>query len=316
MNWADTALDRSIVLGYSQIGYRLRASRWSDDDPQAGALADRTVIVTGATSGIGAAIAGRVADLGGEVVLVGRNQERADRVRAGIIDRNPAAMVRIEIGDVSDLGQVRDLAGRLAQHRVDALVHNAGVLPPERTESADGHESSLATHVLGPILLTDLLAPQLAESPDARVIFMSSGGMYTAELPVNDIEYHSGQYRGARAYARSKRIQTALLPIVARRWAPAGVFVAGLHPGWVDTPGVSDSLPRFGRVMGPLLRSAEQGADTAVWLLATSPVPPSGQFWHDRRSRPLHYLKRTQFSEEDRISVWRDVRVAAGMGNR
>ncbi|MFZ2510340.1 MAG: SDR family NAD(P)-dependent oxidoreductase, partial [Gordonia sp. (in: high G+C Gram-positive bacteria)] len=264
MRWLDTALDRSVVLGYSKLGFRVRATSWADEELAPGALVGRTVVVTGATSGIGAAIAGRVADLGGAAVLVGRNPDRAQEVRAGIIRRNPAAVVRIELGDISDPADVRDLAARLSEGPVDGLVHNAGVMPSARTESSGGHELSLATHVLGPILLTELLLPRLAESDDARVIFMSSGGMYTAELPVDDIEYRSSEYQGARAYARTKRIQGALLAPLAARWAPAGVMVAGMHPGWVDTPGVSDSLPRFARMAGPLLRSAAQGADTAV----------------------------------------------------
>ncbi len=305
----DSALDRSVVAGYSRLGYLARAAKWADDDPRPASLEGRTVAVTGATSGIGAAIASGVADLGGHAVLVGRNGDRAEEVRAGIAERHPSATVSVELGDVSDPGEVRDLAERLERRGVDSLVHNAGVMPPERTESVAGHELSLQTHVLGPIALTDLLLPQLTASPDARVIFMSSGGQYTAELPVGDIEYRAGEYKGARAYARTKRIQTALLPILADRWAPA--MVAAMHPGWVDTPGVSDSLPRFAKYAGPLLRNAEQGADTAVWLLATQPVPTTGKFWHDRAPRPEHYLGRTEFSEADRQAVWADVAAAA-----
>ncbi|MGV7636780.1 dehydrogenase, partial [Mycobacterium kansasii] len=94
-----------------------------------------------------------------------------------------------------------------------------------------------------PILLTDLLEPQLAAAEDARVIFMSSGGMYTAELPTDDLDYRTGEYKGAVAYARSKRVQVAMVPILAQRWESADVTVAGMHPGWVATPGVADSLP-------------------------------------------------------------------------
>ncbi|GAC58050.1 putative oxidoreductase [Gordonia hirsuta DSM 44140 = NBRC 16056] len=316
MDLVDAALERTVVPGYSKIGFRVRAAEWPDDDPAPGALIGRTVLVTGATSGIGAAIAGRVTDLGGHAVLIGRHRQRAGAVREQIVRRNPAAEVSIELADVSDLGQVRRLAGRLEQGPVDAIVHNAGVMPPERTDSVDGHELSLATHVLGPLLLTDLLLPRLAQSPDPRVIFMSSGGMYTTGLPVDDLQYRSGDYRGARAYARSKRVQTALLPLLAERWGPADVMVAAMHPGWVDTPGVSDSLPRFARLTRPLLRSADQGADTAVWLLATRPAPATGEFWHDRRSRRLHYRKRTEFSETERRAVWREVRAAAEMEER
>ena len=78
------------------------------------------------------------------------------------------------------------------------------------------------------------------------------------------------------------------------------------HPGWADTPGVVDSLPTFHRVLGPLLRDAEGGAETTVWLAATQPVPTGGQLWHDRRPRPTHLLRRTRTggAERDRLWAW------------
>ncbi|GEE00115.1 oxidoreductase [Gordonia spumicola] len=301
MTLFDTILDRSVIGGYSRAGFALRARTWHDD-PSPDALAGRTVVVTGATSGIGAAIAARVAASGGRPILVGRDADRAEEVRASIVRRRPGASPAIELCDVSDLSAVRELARRLSDSVVDAIVHNAGVMPPERTESADGHELSLATHVLGPVLLTESLAPRLDASPDGRVVFMSSGGMYTSPLPVDDLEYRRGDYRGARAYARSKRVQVSLLPILAARWP--GTMVAGMHPGWVDTPGITASLPVFRRAVRPLLRDADEGADTAAWLLATRPTPPSGRFWHDRVARPTHYLG----GSDDGVSaVWRQV---------
>ncbi|QRY62007.1 SDR family NAD(P)-dependent oxidoreductase [Gordonia sp. PDNC005] len=298
----DTVLDRSVIGGYSRLGYAIRSRTWNRLTP--GSMVERTVAVTGATSGIGAAAAARIAALGGSPILVGRDSDRAERVRASILQAQPGAVVGIELGDVSDLSEVRELANRLTDRGVDGIVHNAGVMPPERTESADGHEMSLATHVLGPVLLTELLAPHLAAARDPRVVFMSSGGMYTASLPSDDLEYQSGAYRGARAYARSKRVQVALLPILADRWAAAGVTVSGMHPGWVDTPGVTESLPGFRRVVRPLLRSAEEGADTAVWLLSMEPTPPSGLFWHDRAPRPTHYFGG---SDDGLARVWREI---------
>ncbi|GED96295.1 SDR family NAD(P)-dependent oxidoreductase [Gordonia crocea] len=311
MSAFDTLLDRSIAGGYSRIGYAARSRGWPDDDPRPDALTGRTVLVTGATSGIGAAIAMGVAELGARPILVGRDAVRAEGVRADIARRFPDSRVAVELCDMADLSRVRELADRLlADGGVDVLVHNAGAMPAERTTSADGHELSLAVHVLGPVLLTELLLPNLAKRPDPRVIFMSSGGMYTAGLPVDDLGYERGEYRGAMAYARSKRVQTALVPVLAQRWVSAGVLVAGMHPGWVDTPGVSASLPGFTRVTGPLLRSVEQGADTAIWLTATAPRPRNGQFWHDRQIRREHYLRRTRFSEPDRLAVWRQVAAA------
>jgi len=198
---------------------------------------------------------------------------------------------------------------------LDVLIHNAGVLPATRTETGEGHEVTLATHVLGPVLLTECLLPILARSDDPRVILMSSGGMYTQSLPVDDPEYRAGRYSGATAYARTKRIQVALTPILARRWAAQHVSVYSMHPGWADTPGVAASLPGFRRLTGPILRTPEQGADTAVWLAATNPAQPTGRFWHDRRPRGEHYLPLTHYDDRDLEVVWRYCAEAIGIEN-
>ncbi len=296
----DTALDRTVVPGYTRIGYRLRQSGWAGDPPP-GALRGRTALVTGANRGLGKAIAAGLAGLDATVLLTVRDRESGERARDEIVAES-GADVRVEVCDVSDLGAVRAFAADLRTRvsRLDVLIHNAGLLPAARGETDDGHEITLATHVLGPILLTELLTPMLAASDDPRVILMSSGGMYTQSLPVEDPEYRIGRYRGAVAYARTKRMQVAFTPILARRWADRHIRVYSMHPGWADTPGVASSLPGFRAVTGPLLRTLEEGADTAVWLAATSPAPPTGIFWHDRRPRPEHYLPWTRSSDSDR----------------
>jgi NAD(P)-dependent dehydrogenase (short-subunit alcohol dehydrogenase family) len=184
-------------------------------------------------------------------------------------------------------------------------------MPPERTESPQGHELTMAVHVLGPVLMTELLRPRLAASESARVVLVTSGGMYTSRLPVRDPEYTRGEYKPPTAYARSKRVQVSLLPILAERWK--GVAVHAMHPGWADTPGVVDSLPGFHKVTGPILRDAAQGADTSVWLVAAEPAPEGGLLWHDRRPRPEHLTRRTRESEADRQAMWEWVREAAGL---
>ena len=303
----DTALDRTIVPGYTRVGYQLRQSGWSDD-PQPDALNGRTALVTGANRGIGKAIAAGLARLGATVLLAVRDRESGEGAREEI-----DGDVRVEVCDVSDLDGVRAFAEDLTSRipRLDVLVHNAGVLPAARTETLDGHEVTLATHVLGPVLLTELLLPILRDSSDPRVILMSSGGMYTQPLPVGDPEYRTGRYRGATAYARTKRMQVAFTPILARRWAGVGVY--SMHPGWADTPGVASALPGFRALTGPLLRTPEEGADTAVWLAATRPAPPTGLFWHDRRVRPQHYLLSTRNSDDARERLWRYCVEAVGL---
>ncbi len=311
----DTVLDRTVVPGYTRVGYQVRRAGWDNSDPAPNALRDRTALVTGANRGIGQAIAAGLARLGATVLLTVRDRERGLRARDEICAALPDADVRVEVCDVSDLADVRafaaDLAGRLS--RLDVLVHNAGGLPATRTETGQGHEITLATHVLGPVLMTELLLPLLAESPDPRVIFMSSGGMYTQALPAADPEYRDGPYRGAVAYARTKRMQVALTPILVERWAAQHVSVYSMHPGWSDTPGVADALPLFRTITGPLLRSPEEGADTAVWLAATTPAPPTGRFFHDRRIRSEHYLPFTRDNDQVRQSIWEYCADAIGL---
>ena len=161
--------------------------------------------------------------------------------------------------------------------------------------------------MLGPFLLTNLLIPLLMESAPARVINVSSGGMYTQRLHVEDLQSTGEKFDGPTVYARTKRAQAILTELWAKRLAGSGVVAHAMHPGWVDTPGVASSLPRFHRLTGPLLRSPDQGADTIVWLgAAAEPGESSGGFWHDRRRRPTHRVPWTRETPEDRQRLWRE----------
>ena len=302
----DTALDRTVVPGYSKLGFWLRRASWDSDDPRPGSLRGKTVVVTGASSGLGQATATATARLGATVHVVVRDLAKGRTAVTAIRGEVPGAEVLLHRCDVSDLSSVRAFAAALrgSVERVDVLVHNAGVLPPGRTETADGHEVAFATHVLGPLLMTELLRPVLAAAGQARVVIVSSGGMYAQKLPADDPEYRLGEYSGTTAYARTKRMQVALTPLMQERWAADGIAVHTMHPGWADTPGVVTSLPGFHRVMGPVLRDAETGADTIVWLAATEPAPGGGQFWHDRAPRPEHYLPRTRESADELARLW------------
>lgn len=319
----DRVLDRTVVLGYSRLGYAIRRRRWAEGDPRPGALEGRTALVTGGGSGLGEATVLGLARLGARVHVLVRSPERAAhavaRIEQQLRDEGRVAELRVERCDVSDPEAVDAFAddfcaGEDSQAELDVLVHNAGVMPPERTESVDGHELSVATHVLGPIRLTERLLPALRRSErGARVVFVASGGMYTQPLPVGDPEFEHGTYRGAVAYARSKRMQVELAPILDRRWSPERISTSVMHPGWADTPGLARSLPAFRASTRLLLRTPEAGADTAVWLAATDPAPPSGAFWHDRRQRPTSYRAATHPDPSETEELWRWAAAAVGL---
>ena len=304
----DTALDRTVVPGFSSIGYavRRRLPTWPAD-PAPDALRGAHVAVTGATSGLGHATARQVSGLGAHTHLVVRDRDKAAEVAADL--PGPSTIWSC---DLADLDSVRRCAAEIAAAAppLTAMVHNAGALPPHRLESAQGHELTMAIHVLGPVLMTELLQPLLA-AQEARVVFVTSGGMYAQPLPVGDPDYERGRYSGSTAYARSKRTQVELLGILGERWAPLRIYA--MHPGWAETPGVTQSLPTFDRVMGPVLRDVDAGADTTTWLLASEPAPPSGGLWMDRRERPTAFLGRFAPTEDERGAMWQWVAEAAGV---
>jgi NAD(P)-dependent dehydrogenase (short-subunit alcohol dehydrogenase family) len=125
--------------------------------------------------------------------------------------------------------------------------------------------------------------------------------MYSEPLDVDRLEMPEAGYDGVVAYARAKRAQVTLAELMAERLAPRKVVVHSMHPGWAETPGVARSLPTFRKVMSPLLRTAEDGADTLVWLASDDgePLAKSGLFWLDRRPRGLHRLGRTEKSDTE-----------------
>ncbi len=239
--------------------------------------------------------------------LAARSRERGEGARARIAESSGNGDVHVGICDLSELESVRQFSKLITEKasRLDVLVNNAGVLSDRRVLSADGIELTLATNVVGPFLLTNLLMPLLEKSAPARIINVSSGGMYTQRIKVDDLQSEYGVYDGPKVYARTKRAQVILTELWAQRLADTGVVVHAMHPGWADTPGVRSSLPRFHSATRPLLRTPAEGADTIVWLgAAAEPGRSSGQFWHDRRRRPTHLLPWTRETRLERERLW------------
>jgi NAD(P)-dependent dehydrogenase (short-subunit alcohol dehydrogenase family) len=301
----DTILDRTVVGGYTNVGYRIRSRGWSPSDLQR--MGGKVVAITGASSGLGLAAAEGYARLGATVWVIGRDRERGERAGAEIAARSGNDDIHVGVCDLSRLASVRSFAGRFPSRasRLDVLVNNAGAMTETRELSADGIERTFATNVIGPFALTGRLIELLQASAPARIINVSSGGMYTQRIRVDDLQSANGRFDGAAVYARSKRAEVILTEMWAQRLAGSGVTVHAMHPGWADTPGIRSSLPGFYRVTRPLLRTPAEGADTIVWLgAAAEPALRSGLFWHDRRPRPVYLLPRTRETPAERASLW------------
>jgi dehydrogenase/reductase SDR family member 12 len=302
----DTALEASVIGGFSRLGptVRARLEQWGDLPSMEG----RVCLFSGASGGLGLAASRGLARLGASVRLLVRDAEKGEAARRSIVAETGIEDVRCELVDISLRRSVRACAERLlaSGEPVHVLVHNAGVLPRERRETEEGIELTFATNVLGPHLLTRLLRDRLIASAPARVVFVSSGGMYTRRLDVDDLQSRNGEFDGRVAYAETKRAQVVLAERWAEEFAGTRVVVHSMHPGWADTRGIGTSIPAFRRVMRPLLRTPEQGADTIVWLAAApEPAEVTGRFWSDRHARTTHIpLARTRETAEERERLW------------
>ncbi|QGQ18220.1 SDR family NAD(P)-dependent oxidoreductase [Cellulomonas sp. JZ18] len=249
----------------------------------------RTVVVTGASDGIGAAAARALAARGHEVVVVGRNPQRTRRVADEV--GGPAYLA-----DFAHLDQVRDLAERLlaAHPRIDVLVNNAGGLFPERVVTDDGLETTFQVDHLAPFLLTRLLLDRLLAARGA-VVTTSSGAHALSRLTAHQVGVLGGpadtrRYVPFRAYGDAKLANVLFTRELHRRYHRAGLASAAVHPGGVATSFAGTSRDLSGwfyrSSLGTrVLRTPEVGARDLVRLADGRPGVdwPSGQYWADGR---------------------------------
>ena len=304
---ADAALEATVVGSFSRIGFAARRALFDWDAEPIVDMSGRVALVTGATGGLGLAAATALAQRNADLWIVGRDPQRTEAARRGIAAGAPDSSVTTAVADLAVLDDVRALADRVGRSatRLDVLIHNAGLLTRDLRSTADGLEVTAQVHVVAPFLLTSSLLPLLQATPDARVITVSSGGMYTQRLDLDLLAAPTLPFNGVRAYANAKRAQVVLNGLWPQHRGASGVVFHAMHPGWADTPGLRESLPRFRSVMGPLLRIPAQGADTMVWL-ATDPRPlaTNGRFWLDRRPRSVAPLPGTGTSDADAERCW------------
>jgi NAD(P)-dependent dehydrogenase (short-subunit alcohol dehydrogenase family) len=304
----DDAAEALVVPSFTSIGYHLRRRMFDWPPAESYPMHGRVVAITGATSGLGEVAATSFARMGARVLLLARSPEKADATRGRIAVTTGNDDLGVYLADMSDLSAVRRLVEEIvaSEPAIDVLVNNAGALLTERTESVNGIEMTFAAMVLGPFVLTNGLLPLLRASDDGRILTVTSGGQYAQPLHLDDLQMQHEEYRGATAYARAKRAQVVLTRVWASKLRGTSVVAHAMHPGWADTPGIEASLPRFRVVVGPLLRTPEQGADTLVWLAAAPEGARStGQLWLDRRPRSFDKIRRTTVGPAQAAALWR-----------
>jgi len=253
--------------------------------------------------------------MGARTSLVGRNPQKTEEARREIAEETGNTEIGVQIADLALMDEVRRLAERLlaAESKIHALINNAGALYPARGLTDEGIERTLALDLLCPFLLTNLLLPRLKDSRPARIVNVSSGGMYAQRIRVDDLQFEKGRYNGSVAYARAKRGLVILTELWAADVKDEGVVVHAMHPGWSDTPGVSSSLPSFYRITKNFLRTPEQGADTIVWLAASGEAGSStGRFWLDRQPHTTYVLPGTLESKRERKALWAELTKLSG----
>jgi NAD(P)-dependent dehydrogenase (short-subunit alcohol dehydrogenase family) len=297
-------VDPTIVLSFGRPGFMIHALCFHGDDLDVD-LSNRRCLVTGANSGLGFETALALADLGADVQMLCRGAGRAREAATEIRERTGSRRVSVAELDLGNLDSVRAFADNLGDESVDVLIHNAGLISGQRVDTHQGLELTFAVHVAGPHLLTRLLRSRLARAGDGRVIWVSSGGMYTRRLRLDDPQWERRTYDGVAAYAETKRTQVVLAELWAEEMRADGVAVNAMHPGWADTPGLKSSIPRFYRRARAILRSPSEGADTIVWLAASKRGGTyTGKFFLDREPRWTHYLPFTRETQEERRALW------------
>jgi NAD(P)-dependent dehydrogenase (short-subunit alcohol dehydrogenase family) len=257
----------------------------------------KTILITGATNGIGLEASVTLAKEGHRVVLVGRDEKRTAEAVAQVKQRSGSEKVESLLADFMSLADVRKLADdyRAKYDRLDVLINNAGTVFSTRTLSKDGIEATFAVNHLAPYLLTRLLLDLIVKSAPARVVNVSSENHYTGTMDFDDLGFEKG-YFIMKAYGRSKLGNVLFTRSLAKQLESRAVTVNAVHPGGVRT-NIWSHAPWFAkpvlRLMQLLLITAEEGSRTLTYL-ATNPEVEGKTGLYFEKNRPVEPGKLAQ----------------------
>lgn len=272
-----------------------------------GLMFGRTVLITGATSGIGRATAGGLATMGAHVAITGRDRRRTEEA-AQQIRAADGGKVDVFVADLSAQSEVRRLAEEVLQGltQIDVLINNVGGYWNKRHITVDGLEHTFALNHLAPFLLTNLLIDRLKQSAPARVVTVSSNAQATGHIDFDDLQ-GEGSYSGAESYSQSKLANVMFTYELARRLQGTSVTANALHPGVVSTsfgsedPGATQRL--LVPFMRPFMKAPHRGAATSIHLASAPDLGQvTGRFFAN--SRPRKSAK-SSYDEAAAARLWR-----------
>ncbi|TMV49494.1 SDR family oxidoreductase [Paenibacillus mesophilus] len=261
-------------------------------------MSRKTVLVTGANSGMGLAAATELARRGYRVVMACRSLERGEAARRVAIRQSGAADIELMLCDLGSLRGVRQFAEQfLARHdALDVLINNAGVITIKRHTTSDNFEAMMGVNHLGHFLLTSLLLPAIQRSPQGRIVVVSSGAHKAGRIHFEDPHLTRG-FNAVKGYAQSKLANVLFVRELAERLRGGGgtVTVNAVHPGAVATDFGVDRRTGFGRsvyrLLRPFFRTPAEGAATAVYLATANEVAGvTGQYFYDNKPAPVSAL--------------------------
>ncbi|SHJ25410.1 NAD(P)-dependent dehydrogenase, short-chain alcohol dehydrogenase family [Hymenobacter daecheongensis DSM 21074] len=280
----------------------------------------KTVLLTGASGGIGFVTARELARRGARMVLVCRDAGRAEAARGAILAEVPEANVDLLLCDLSLISNVRDLAAEVGRRyeKLDVLINNAGVMPGPLTITREGHELSWATNHLAVFALTNLLLPQLEAAGQGRVVTVASDGHWLGEIePSQAARNDPEKYSAFAAYCDSKLANILFTNELAHRLDLTSITANCLHPGIVDTglmaPGRTGLLKMAWSLGKPFMISPERGAQTSIFLASAPEVAHvSGRYF--KHSKPARLLSSRAQNRAEASRLWRISAEETGIG--
>ncbi len=285
----------------------------TDIEPMQG----KTVVISGATSGIGQVAAERLAQQGARIVFIARDRMRGEAMLARLRSLSPGREPAVHYADLSLIAEMKRVAGEIAasEPRIEVLVNNAGALFARRELTPEGLERTLATNHLSYFVITNLLLERLKATPGARIVSTSSAAHRQGQIDFADLQ-SAQHYRGFAAYGSSKLMNILFTRELARRLGPSGVTANCLHPGFVATRfgdnngGLTAFSIRLGKRFGGL--TPEQGAQTLIYLASSAAVArDTGGYFYKCRPAPISARAR---SDEDARRLWEISAQLTGVG--